>query len=95
MAEEILFEVLTPLNFTVRTTKQYWELITTVKHPVMKGKDDLVKRTIQQPDEIRRSKTDENCYLFYRSESSQRWTCAVTKRLHDVGFLVRLILPIR
>lgn len=27
--EELLFEVLTPLNFTVRVTQAYWEIITT------------------------------------------------------------------
>ena len=35
--EEVLFVVTTPLGFTVRVTRRYWHLITTVKHPVMAG----------------------------------------------------------
>ena len=34
---DIHFEVLTPLGFRVRVTRAYWELIVTVKHPVMAG----------------------------------------------------------
>jgi hypothetical protein len=37
--EEILFEVETPLGFCVRTTVSYWELITTVKHPIMRNRE--------------------------------------------------------
>lgn len=34
--EPVLFNVETPLGFRVRTTASYWELITTVKHPIMR-----------------------------------------------------------
>lgn len=34
---DIHFEVFTPLGFSVRVTPSYWELIVTVKHPVMAG----------------------------------------------------------
>ena len=30
---EIFFVVETPIGFTVRVTRRYWELIVTVKHP--------------------------------------------------------------
>jgi len=33
--EDLLFEVLTPLGFNVRVTHAYWEMIVTIKHPVM------------------------------------------------------------
>jgi hypothetical protein len=33
--EELLFQVTTPLDFTVRVTAAYWNLIVTIKHPVM------------------------------------------------------------
>jgi hypothetical protein len=88
MEEDILFEVRTPLDFTVRTTRQYWELITTVKHPVMKGKEELVKLTLRSPDEIRQSKVDDEVFLFYRTEGESRWTCAVTRKLNQDGFLI-------
>ena len=87
-AEELLFKVDTPLGFSVRVTKTVWALITSVKHPVMAGKEEPVRETLQSPNEIRVSRIDSSVYLFYRSECSNRWTCAVTKRLNDDGFLI-------
>lgn len=91
--DDILFEVETPLGFKVRVTKDYWRLITTQKHPVMAGNEDLVRTTIEDPDEIRRSKSDPSVYLFYRSVRSKRWVCAVTKEMAgnvgaSQGFLI-------
>ncbi|MFH1943169.1 MAG: DUF4258 domain-containing protein [bacterium] len=84
----LLFEVLTPLGFRVRVTHTYWELIITVKHPVMTGRESDVQETLRNPNEIRVSKSDPNMYLFYKSERIGRWVCAVTKRLDGEGFLV-------
>lgn len=84
----LLFEALTPLGFRVRVTRAYWELIITVKHPVMRGHENDVKDTLENPGEIRRSKSDADVYLFYKPERSGRWVCAVSKRLDDDGFLI-------
>jgi len=62
---DLLFEVMTPLDF--RVTRAYWELIVTIKYPVMAGREEDVKRTLEQPDEIRQSKSDKNVYLFYKA----------------------------
>jgi len=86
--EELLFEVLTPLGFRVRVTRSYWELIITIKHPVMAGRENDVKDTLQTPSEIRQSKSDSDVYLFYKPERIGRWVCAVTKRLDGEGFLI-------
>lgn len=86
-AEKFLFIVETPLKFTVRCTAQYWELIVTVKHPVMADKLELVKTALTDPDEIRQSKSDKNVLLFYRKDE-KRWVCAVTRRLNGEGFLI-------
>ena len=86
---DILFEVKTPLGFRVRLTKSYWEIIVTVKHPVMAGREQDVRATLEQPDEIRQSKSDQNVYLFYKAEREKRWICAVSKRINELeGFLV-------
>lgn len=85
---DVLFEVETPLGFLVRTTVSYWEVITTIKHPAMQGREEAVKLTLEAPDEVRLSRRDEQVYLFYRSDGEQRWVCAVTKRLENIGFLV-------
>ncbi|MBF0236537.1 MAG: DUF4258 domain-containing protein [SAR324 cluster bacterium] len=85
---DIFFEVLTPIGFYVRVTNSYWDLIVTIKHPVMSGCEKQVKEVLFNPDEIRRSRSDTNVYLFYKQERTKRWTCAVTKKLNGVGFLI-------
>lgn len=86
--DHFLFNVLTPLGFQVHVTHAYWELITTIKHPIMAGHEADVKETLQNPDEIRLSKSDAQVYLFYKTKETGRWVCAVTKRLDDTGFLI-------
>lgn len=86
--KDILFEAVTPLGFQVRVTKAYWELIVSIKHPVMAGREEDVKDALENPDEIRRSKSDENVYLFYKAEQEKRWICAVSKQTDDTGFLI-------
>ncbi len=86
--KEILFEAKTPLGFRVRVTKTYWEIIITIKHPVMAGREEDVKQVLEQPDEIRQSKSDENVFLFYKEEREKRWICAVSKQTGTDGFLI-------
>jgi hypothetical protein len=69
---ELLFEVMTPLGFSVHTTPAYWEMITKVKHPNMAGRLDDVKETLEKPDEIRVSKRVLNVYLFYKAKETRR-----------------------
>lgn len=83
---DMLFEVQTPLGFRVRVTHAYWELISTIKHPVMAGREDIVKDVLKNPREIRVSKRDEAVLLFYQSERVGRWVCAVTKKLNGTAF---------
>ena len=87
---DLLFEVLTPLGFRVRVARMYWELIITVKHPVMAGREDDVQEALRNPDQARQSKSDPNVYLFYKPPPGRigRWVCAVTKRLDDDGYLI-------
>jgi hypothetical protein len=88
MADDILFELTTPLSFSVRATRVYWELIVTVKHPVMRGREAEVQRVLQTPDEMRRSRGDPTVLLLYCIEQPGRWLCAVAKRLNTGGFLI-------
>ena len=87
-SEEILFEVETPLGFRVRVTTEYWNVIVTIKHPVMLGREANIQEVLRDPDEIRLSKKDPSVYLFYKPERIARWVCAVTKRLDSEGFLI-------
>jgi hypothetical protein len=85
---DYLFEVPTPIGFRVRVSRSYWELIVTVKHPVMARRELEVKDALQGPDEVRQSRHDPTVYLFYKQTGDRRWVCAVTKRLNGEGFLV-------
>jgi hypothetical protein len=85
---EFLFEVITPLDFTVRVTSSYWDLIVTIKHPVMAGSESNVKEALENPEEIRVSQSDPKVFLFYKTQRPGRWMCAVAKRLDGEGFLI-------
>jgi hypothetical protein len=88
LAPEPLFEARTPLGFRVRVTRERWDLITTTKHHVMAGREMSVKGTLESPDEVRESRSDQQVLLFYRAEGARRWVCAVAKRGESEGFLI-------
>lgn len=88
MDRDFFFEVMTPLGFRVHVTETYWRVITELKHPIMRGREEEVKAALQNPSEIRVSKTDSHVYLFYKPERLERWVCAVAKRLNGEGFLI-------
>lgn len=85
---DVLFDVLTPLGFRVRVSRERWALITTAKHPVMAGREDVVRATLENPEQVRQSGSDAQGLLFYRAERPRRWVCAVAKRAADRGFLI-------
>jgi hypothetical protein len=88
MGPELLFDVQTPLNFRVHITRSYWQVIITVKHPVMRGRESEVKDTLEDPDEIRQSRRDPAVYLFYKSRRVRYWVCVVAKCFNGEGFLI-------
>jgi hypothetical protein len=81
------FEILTPLNFTVRTSEEYWQKLI-VKHPDIADLEAEVRQALAKPDEIRRSSRDPNLLLFYLTLKEKRWVVAVTRRLNGDGFLI-------
>ena len=85
---ELLFEALTPLGFSVRVTHERWRLITTIKHPVMVGREGAVKQTLESPEQVRQSRSDPEVLLFYQGAGENRWVCAVAKHTNDQGFLI-------
>jgi hypothetical protein len=86
-AHQLLVETQTPLGFSVRVTVDRWKLIVTAKHPGH-GRETFVKAALEAPDEIRQSRMDQQVLLFYKAEATERWTCAVVKRLASSGFLI-------
>jgi len=83
---KIYFEIITPLNVKVRTTRQYWDYLTDIKPRVMKGKEKTVKEILSNPDEIRKSKTDEDVFLYYKK--IEKLYCVVVKHEGEKGFLI-------
>jgi len=86
MKTEIYFSVKTPLGVDVRTTVTYWEYLITIKHPIMKGKEEIVKTALQSPDEIRQSITDKDVFLYYKQ--FDKLYCVVVKHIGIEGFLI-------
>lgn len=84
---DIFFTILTPLNFAVRTTRQYWQLIQR-KHPEIIGKEADVQHCLRTPEQVRQSKQDHTVYLFYRLLSPGYYVVVVTKRLDGEGFMI-------
>ena len=86
MNSEIYFAVKTPLNYEVRITVQYWQYLITIKHPIMKGKEEIVKDVLQLPDEIRQSKIDKNVFLYYKQ--FDKLYCVGVKHTEREGFII-------
>lgn len=82
----MLFSLKTPLGVEVRTSIKYWEYLITFKHPVMKGKEDIVKVVLEMPDEIRQSRIDKNVFLYYKQYD--KLYCVVTRHIKNEGFLI-------
>jgi hypothetical protein len=86
--EENVLVAETPLGVRVRVTRQLWQLIIDVKHPVMARHEHDLGETLRDPEQVRRSRSDPAVYLFYRRQRAGRWLCAVVKRLDGEGFLI-------
>jgi len=86
--DEIIISVKTPLGFVVTVDARRWDLITSIKHPVMVGKEQEIDTVLRDPDEIRRSRSDPDVLLFYKRAREKRWHCAVVKQNGDKAFLI-------
>jgi hypothetical protein len=83
----IIFEVVTPLKKKIKLIRRIWEVLINLKHLEMRGKENLVLAALENPDEIRRSKTDESVYLYYKKLNG-RWIVIVCKHLNSEGFII-------
>jgi hypothetical protein len=81
------FDVLTPLGFRVHCTQEWWEYISTIKHPVLKDRLEDIVATLVSPSEVRQSTKDPSVLLYYRPVAP-RLLCAVIRAEGDNGFLI-------
>ncbi|HZX49610.1 MAG TPA: hypothetical protein VFE94_00465, partial [Candidatus Paceibacterota bacterium] len=84
----VYFEVVSKLSVKIRTTEQYWNIITKIKHPVMRGKERVVQKALQEPNIIRRSRVDKNVYLFYRKYQKHHLVVVVRHLNKREGFII-------
>ena len=56
MTADLVFDVRTPLGFSVRCTGRYWDFIVTYKHPSLAGHEEDIRLVLADPDEVRRSR---------------------------------------
>lgn len=81
------FEVQSKLGILVSTTKIYWDIITRIKHPTVKSKEEDVKKVLCDPDEIRVSKKDRAVVLFYKM-IEKLYLCVVVKFSKKRGYII-------
>lgn len=81
------FKVQSVLDIEIRVTKKHWEKIINIKHPVMEGKEESVKKALGSPVQVRRSKIDPNVHLYYASYR-RRYLCVVARHEDNRGFII-------
>jgi hypothetical protein len=84
---DLLFDVATPLGFAVRCARGRWEVVATIKHPALSGRQDEIRQALIDPVEVRQSQKDPDVLLFYR-RAGARWLCAVVGRQGTSGYLI-------
>lgn len=88
VSEDILFEVSDILGRKIRTTKTYWKNIREVKHTELKFGIPEVKKTLKNPDEVRKSVTDATILLYTKRIKKYDILIVAVKILNGEGFLV-------
>lgn len=87
---EIMFEVLCPLDCTIRTTTWHWFDIR-LKHQTHNFIAEDVEKCIHCPDIIIKSIKDESVFLCYKTHTKYILV-AVCKRINGQGFLITAYL---
>ena len=85
------FEVTSSLGKRISISTEYRQKIIETKHPVMAGREELLKQTLTSPEQIRRSRKDAAVHLYYRKDDGH-YCCVVVKHLNGDGFVVTTYL---
>ena len=84
---QVHFEVKSVLGKGIRTTEDYWKLISEVKHPIIRRYEEEVKEAIKNPDEVRRSKKDFSVFLYYKKYDNL-FICVLVRHLNNEGYII-------
>ena len=75
----------------IRLTARQWGHIIDA-HPDMLGMESVVQETLEDPDEVRRSRDDPNTvrlyYMRYTTPQSGKMVCVIVKFLEDDAFIL-------
>ena len=88
MDEDVIFRVESVLGVKVTLTKATWDDICHRKHRNMGGRLAEVQMAVSNPDEIRRSKSNDLACLYYRVQGSDRFIWVVTHATRPHGATV-------
>lgn len=92
---DVYFEVETPLGVKIRTTKDYWKKIITIKHPIIAKYEKRVKESLTEPTEIRKSKQDPRVNLYYKN-IGDIYVCTVCDHIDNKnGYIITAYLTKR
>lgn len=95
VVKNIRFQVKTPHGVLIHTTKEYWLKIITTKHPSIAKHEDKVKEALKDPDEIRRSKQDEEVYLYYKNIGKLYVCVIIDQETLNEGYIITAYLTDR
>jgi hypothetical protein len=86
----VIFALRSKLGKRVRLTQVQWEHITT-RHRELRRQRTRIKRTLQDPDFVLYSQSDDN-YQYYkffpRTPVTEKHLLVVVKHLNDEGFVL-------
>lgn len=85
--EDAYFEVESKLRVKISITKSRWNKIVKIKHPEVEGSEENIKRTLENPNEIRLSKKDSSVYLYYRL-FGKLFLCTIAKHNNGEVFII-------
>lgn len=85
--DKIFFQVKSVLDKQLKITVDYWQKISTIKHPSIKGKEKEIKKVLMDPDIVRVSKTDNTVFLYYK-KLSKHFLTVVVKHQNGNGFII-------
>jgi hypothetical protein len=76
MTRKLIFQVTSPLGYSVSLTRDRWREIVRYKHPALAGHERLLRICVESPKLIRQSAKDPNVHLYY-VPSGQVHLCVV------------------
>jgi len=82
-----IIKVMSKLGKEISVSEERWFMITNYKHPLMKGKEAQVSEVLENPDEIRRSKTDTRVFLYHKFYGKEA-VSVVVRHLNGKGFII-------